>query len=298
MKNINTDSTLALVTGATSGIGRETAFALAEKGYSLILVSRNEEKAQKLIDDIHARQIQVPIYHYQADLSQLKQVEKVANQIKDDFPKIDILINNAGLVNQQKVYTPEGFEYTLAVNHLAPFLLTIMLIELLKKSEEGRIINVSSNAHKMARPDWGDFNYEKRKYHPMYVYGDTKLYNILFSQKLSELLKESTVTVNSLHPGFVNSNFGKQSKIWRTVLIFMRPFMINPEKGAQTTVYLATEASVSEETGRYYVNKKPKSPSGLAKDPQVAELLWNKTILLIMSKTDITPDKYMPSLKK
>lgn len=266
-----------LITGATSGVGKETAKALAEQGAQLLILARNVNKSKQLSDEISKISNKTPAI-YVADLSVMQEVKNAAEKIKADFPSLDMLVNNAGLVKRKRESTRDGFEYTLAVNHLAPFLLTRLLLPLLNVQPESKIINVASEAHRMGNPDLQDFNYENSKFKPMRVYGDTKLYNILFTQKLAALLKDKSTNAYCLHPGFVNSNFGHNlGPVAEIMLFFMRPFMINSKKGAQTTLYVANLPFDKNDSGLYFKNKKPEMPAQPANNKQLAEELWLKS---------------------
>jgi len=177
-----------IITGATSGVGKATAKELARQGAEIIIVARNPNKIKSLSSEIEKITGKSSAF-YLADLSKMQEVKKAAEQIKADYPAIDMLINNAGLVMNKRETTEDGFEYTLAVNHLAPFLLTNLLFTTLEAANEAKIINVSSEAHKMGRDNLQDFNYENSKYKPMRVYGDTKLYNILFTNQSGRTIK-------------------------------------------------------------------------------------------------------------
>lgn len=270
-----------VITGATSGIGKVTATRLAERGHQLIFVSRNKDKANQLAEQISSQDHLKPTI-YIADFSEMNQVKEAALQIRQDFKKIDILINNAGLVNIKKIVTKDGFEHTLAVNHLAPYLLTHTLLDLIQSAEQGRIINVASNAHKYANPDLNDLNYQHRSFQPMYAYCNTKLYNIWYTYKLAEKLKNTSTTVNSCHPGFVASSFGhNMGKGAKVIMKLLRPIMISAEKGAQTTIFLATEPGLLQTSGEYFVRKKTRVPSSLARNESLADRLYQKTEALL-----------------
>jgi len=270
-----------IITGATSGVGKATAKELARQGAEIIIVARNPNKIKSLSSEIEKITGKSSAF-YLADLSKMQEVKKAAEQIKADYPAIDMLINNAGLVMNKRETTEDGFEYTLAVNHLAPFLLTNLLFTTLEAANEAKIINVSSEAHKMGRDNLQDFNYENSKYKPMRVYGDTKLYNILFTNHLAVQLNTNNVNVYCLHPGFVNSNFGHNLGIAaEVILFFLRPFMISAEKGARTSIDVANLPFGKKFKSVYFKSSKPKKTSSLANDKQLAEQLWLKTKSLL-----------------
>lgn len=263
-----------VITGATSGVGRETAKGLARQGGEIIILARNLDKSKALAEEIEAISGRAPNI-FIADLSIMEEVKNAAEQIKAAYPVIDILINNAGLIKDNKEFTKEGFESTLAVNHLAPFLLTHLLLPTLESASEAKIINVASEAHKMGRANLEDINYKNSKFKPMQVYGDTKLYNILFTKKLAAKYKDETINAYALHPGFVNSGFGHNLGLAADVLLFLlRPFMISARKGALTSLHVANLPFNKNESGQYYKNSKAKKPNRRASDKQLADQLW------------------------
>jgi NAD(P)-dependent dehydrogenase (short-subunit alcohol dehydrogenase family) len=266
-----------LITGATSGIGKETAIALAEdKENEIIFIARNQEKAQNTLIEIKNKTGNDKIHFIISDLSLLKNAKSAAEEYKSRFDSLDILINNAGFVAGEKIITAEGLEETLAVNHFSHFLLTNILLDTIKRSGNGRIIHISSGAHKAIKNiDFTDLNFDKTVFKYFLVYGLSKLFNILFSNQLAKRLNGSGVTSNALHPGVINSNFGHSSK--SSIKIAMKlisPFIKNSRQGAQTTIYLATSKNVEGITGKYFVNNKLAEPSPLAKDENMEEKLW------------------------
>jgi NAD(P)-dependent dehydrogenase (short-subunit alcohol dehydrogenase family) len=213
-----------------------------------------------------------------ADFADLGQVRQLAKQVQETFPRLDILINNAGAYFNRRQRTPYGVEKTLLVNHMAPFLLTNLLLDELFKSQSARIINVSSNAHEHARLDIDDLNFE-RFYFGFWAYGRSKLANILFTYELACRLKDSRVTVNALHPGRVGTDIFKTD-----FSIFGRPFKwlmerisLTPEQGADNTVYLATSPDVEGISGKYFVKREAVSSSSLSYDEELARRLWEKS---------------------
>ncbi|QKG53764.1 SDR family NAD(P)-dependent oxidoreductase [Hymenobacter sp. BRD67] len=252
---------LILVTGATSGIGEVTARELARQGAHVVILARNRAKAERtqrdIIDTTGNKHVDIVL----ADLSVLQQVRDVAAQIHDKYPRLDVLINNAGLMfGAERQVSADGNELTLATNHLGPFLLTSLLFDLLQKSPAARIVNVASMAYRFSKPTLDDLQSE-RSYSPVWEYGNTKLWNIMFTQELARRLREhgiTNVTTNSLHPGAVATGYGQQSGGWLTaVLTLGRPFMLSPEKGAETSIFLATDAQAGTVSGGFYNKKKP-----------------------------------------
>jgi len=250
-----------LVTGATSGIGEVTARELARQGAHVVLLARNRQKAERTQQEIIAatgnQQVDVVI----ADLSVLQQVRDVAAQLHDKYPRLDVLVNNAGLMfGAERELSADGYEMTLATNHLGPFLLTSLLLDLLQKSPAARIVNVASMAYRFSKPTLDDIQSE-RDYSPVWEYGNSKLWNIMFTQELAKRLREHTitnVTTNCLHPGAVATGYGQQTGgIVGAVLSLARPFMISPEKGAKTSLFLATDPSVATTSGGFFSKQKP-----------------------------------------
>ena len=273
---IATDMTgkVCLITGATSGIGWETAKALATQGATVALVGRDTERTQKAIDKIRESAPNAQLESYSADLSSQEQVRRLAQKFQSRHNRLDVLINDAGAVFTSRKESVDGIEMTLALNHLAPFLLTNLLLDTLKASAPSRVVTVSSGAHQSAKINF-DYLQLMLGYGAWRAYGQSKLMNILFTTELARRLAGTGVTANTLHPGFVASNFGKsEGPFWTAVFTLMRPFMISAEKGAQTVIYLASSPDVAGATGGYYVNCKPARSSSLARDEATVRQLW------------------------
>jgi len=252
---------IMLVTGATSGIGEITARELARQGAHVIILARNSSKAERTQREIIAATGNERVDIVLADLSVLQQVRDVAAQLHDKYPRLDVLVNNAGLMfGAEREVSADGYEMTLATNHLGPFLLTSLLFGLLQKSPAARIVNVASTAYRFSKPTLDDIQSE-HSYSPMWEYGNTKLWNIMFTQELAQRLREhgiTNVTTNSLHPGAVATGYGKQSGGWLSaVLALGRPFMLSPEKGAETSIFLASNEGVATTNGGFFSKKKP-----------------------------------------
>jgi NAD(P)-dependent dehydrogenase (short-subunit alcohol dehydrogenase family) len=267
-----------LVTGATSGIGEVTARELAQRGAHVIILARNRQKAERTQQEIIAatgnQQVDVVI----ADLSVMQQVRDVAAQLHDKYPRLDVLLNNAGLMfGSERELSADGYEMTLATNHLGPFLFTSLLLDLLQKSPAARIVNVASMAYRFSKPTLDDIQSE-RDYSPVWEYGTTKLWNIMFTQELAKRLRAhgiTNVTTNCLHPGAVATGYGKQTGgIVGALLSLGRPFMISPEKGAQTSLFLATDPSVATTSGGFFSKKKPEPVNSRFNTPANNERLW------------------------
>ncbi|RYY37950.1 MAG: SDR family oxidoreductase [Sphingobacteriaceae bacterium] len=273
-------ATTTIITGATSGIGKETALALAHKGHALYLLVRDVVKGDELVRQLKQETGNKEIYCVKCDLSDLHSVYTAAEKLKSRLLSINVLINNAGGMFPMRELSKDGFELTFATNHLGHFALTMQLMPLLKKGQ-ARIINVSSEAHKLGKPDFSDINSEK-SYTPMKVYGTAKLYNIYFTKSLAEKYGDKGITAFAVHPGLVKTSFGAGTGgISGFLLSLARPFMITPEKGAQTTIYLATQAGLHTKSGMYFKKEKPASTSGVANDAAAREKLWqiSETIL-------------------
>lgn len=267
-----------LVTGATSGIGEVTAHELARRGAHVVLLARNRQKAERTQQEIIAatgnRQVDIVI----ADLSVMQQVRDVAAQLHDKYPRLDVLLNNAGLMfGSERELSADGYEMTLATNHLGPFLLTSLLLDLLQKSPAARIVNVASMAYRFSKPTLDDIQSE-HDYSPVWEYGTTKLWNIMFTQELAKRLREhgiTNITTNCLHPGAVATGYGKQTGgIVGFLLNLGRPFMISPDKGAQTSLFLATDPSVATTSGGFFSKKKPEAVKSSFNTPANNERLW------------------------
>lgn len=269
---------IMLVTGATSGIGEVTARELARQGAHVIILARNRQKAERTQQEIKAvtgnQQVDIVL----ADLSVMQQVRDVAAEIHAKYPRLDVLVNNAGLMfGNERELSADGYEMTLATNHLGPFLLTSLLLDLLQKSPAARIVNVASMAYRFSKPTLDDLQSE-RDYSPVWEYGNTKLWNIMFTQELAQRLRAhgiTNVTTNCLHPGAVATGYGQQTGgIVGAVLSLARPFMISPEKGAQTSLFLATDPSVANVSGGFFSKKKPEPVKSSFNTPANNKRLW------------------------
>ncbi|WP_375437000.1 SDR family oxidoreductase [uncultured Hymenobacter sp.] len=276
---------IILVTGATSGIGEVTARELAKQGAHVVLLARNAEKAEATRRKIVAAAGHDLVGILLCDLSDLGQVRKAAETFRRIYPRLDVLINNAGLLfGHPRKVSVDGYEMGVATNHLGPFLLTSLLFDELKKSPDGRIVNLASEAYHFAKPDLTDFQSE-RNYSPMRVYGNTKLYSIMFTQELARQLRTRNinhVTVNAVHPGAVASNFGDSSSGWLSVLTkVFRPFMLTVEQGAATSIFLASEPMGSEVSGGYFEKKQARAVKHPFNTPENAQALWYETERLV-----------------
>jgi NAD(P)-dependent dehydrogenase (short-subunit alcohol dehydrogenase family) len=273
-ENGGMESKVVLITGGTSGIGRATATALAAMGAEVVVIGRSRERGESAVEEIRDTSGNGRVSLMLADLAVQAEVRGLAEEFRERYDRLDVLVNNAGIIQSKRTETPDGIELTLAVNHLAPFLLTNLLLDLLKKSAPSRIITVSSEARRGAKIDFEDLQSERR-YRPFKVYGMTKLANILFTYELAERLEGTGVVANSLHPGGVNTNFGNNNRSFGT-LIFraFKPFMRTPEQGANTVVYLAVSPEAGKMTGRYLTDRKVVFSFEDPHDEVVQKRLW------------------------
>jgi retinol dehydrogenase 12 len=263
-----------LLTGATSGIGRIMANKLAGMGASLILVGRNTAKGDQLIGEISTTTGNEELVFLAADLSSMDEVHRLASEINSRTEKIDVLINNAGAVFFQHQLSTDGYEMSLALNHLSPFLLTNLIMDRIKAAPAGRIITTSSIAHQTAKLDFDDLMLEKG-YKPWTAYSNSKLANILFTYQLGKNLAGSNCTANTLHPGFVRTNFGRSNGGMIGMLTAISQiFAISPEAGASTSIYLASSPDVEGVTGKYFVRCKPVKSSEYSYNETAALQLW------------------------
>ena len=269
-----------VVTGASSGIGEETALALARLGAHVVLVGRDEQRGRRALSAVAAAGSgdREPDLHL-ADFASLDAVRGLADELLRAHPRIDVLVNNAGIVNLHRELTDDGYEATFAVNHLAPFLLTNLLIDRLVESS-ARIVNVASEAHRFGRLSFDDLQSEER-YASMRVYGTSKLANILFTAELARQLRETSATANSLHPGAVATRLGKNNGLLgRAVTTALSPFILSPKRGAATSVHVAASAEVDGVSGRYFARCREKPPSAAAQDQETARRLWTVSCAL------------------
>lgn len=265
-----------LVTGATSGIGKEIASGLAGMGATVVLTGRSKEKCEAALQEIRAKTSDARVSCLVADLSSQASVRQLAKEYADTHRRLDVLVNNAGAFLAKRATTVDGMEYTLAVNHLAPFLLTGLLIDIIRASSPARIITTSSVAHRGARIDFDDIQFEKKPYSGIRAYGQSKLANILFTKELARRLEGSGVTANCFHPGAVRTNL-LQGNPWHYRLIWNAAgsFFLSAEKGADTAVYLASSPDVEGVTGKYFVKREQAEPSAEADDREAAARLWD-----------------------
>jgi NAD(P)-dependent dehydrogenase (short-subunit alcohol dehydrogenase family) len=273
-----------VVTGANSGLGKATAEALARAGATTVMTARSRERGAQALADLRATTGSDRIELVVFDLADLSSVAEGAAAILERCRRIDVLVNNAGLVLSKRSVTKDGYESTFAINHLGPFYLTQLLTDRLVASAPARVVNVASVAHRGARGlDFDDLQ-TTRGYAAMKAYSRSKLANILFTNELAERLGPLGVTANSDHPGTVASGFAQDNDAKGFLsfgLKLIKPFILTPEKGARTSVYLASSPEVAGVTGRYFVKCRPRQTSEAAQDPSAALLLWSVSEQLI-----------------
>jgi retinol dehydrogenase-12 len=268
------DGRVCIVTGATSGIGQETALGLAREGGHLALVARSRERAEATLAALR-REVPGTVGDiFLADLASQDEIRRVAAELLDRHPEIHLLVNNAGIVQLRRETTPDGLEATFAVNHLAYFLLTHLLLDRLRSSAPARIVNVASDAHRFGPLDLDDLQSE-REYKGMRVYGRSKTANILFTRELARRLAGTGVTVYCLHPGAVATRLGHQHGWWaRLVTGVLRPFFRSPAKGAETSIHLSTAPLLGDVSGEYWKDLRAIDPAPHAVDDDAARRLW------------------------
>jgi NAD(P)-dependent dehydrogenase (short-subunit alcohol dehydrogenase family) len=271
------DGKVVVITGGTSGIGQVAAVELARQGARIVLIARDRDRAAEALADISRAGPGLAHRSVHADLASIAETRRVAAEIAQGEPRVDVLINNAGALFNRCQLSPDGLEMTFAVNHMAYFVLTEGLEATLAASAPARVINTASGAHRGAVLDFTDLQSE-RAYSGFQVYGRSKLCNILFTRELARRLKGSGVTANSLHPGFVATRFGSGSGgLVQALMPLARLGAISPEKGAETIVYLASSPEVAETSGLYFYQCKPDAPSPAAQDDATAQRLWTET---------------------
>ncbi len=284
-----TNNKTILITGATNGIGKAAAIKFAESAKSIAFTYRNEELAEDLKNEMQKINPNLSINSFFCDFSVQDSIRECADKIKNDLKAIDLLINNAGVVNTEYSETIDGIENTFAVNHLGYFLFTNLLLDLVKKESESRIINVSSAAHHFVKGmQWDDINYKDDFKMGLKAYGQSKLGNILFTKQLAKKLQKDSVTVNAIHPGGVNTSLGNQnnSLLGRVLKIILKPFFRSPLKGANTIIYLAEIDGLSI-TGAYWVDGRVAKTSHYSKNEAEAEKLWRLSEKLVNQEFDI-----------
>jgi retinol dehydrogenase-14 len=267
-----------LVTGATAGIGKATALGLAAMGAHLAITGRDHGRTEAAAREIRAAG-GGPVDVFVADLSAQSEVRRLAAAVLQRLSRLDVLVNNVGGYWDTRHVTADGLEHTFALNHLAPFLLTNLLLDRLKASAPARVVTVASHAHTMGRIDFDDLQ-GARSYSGARAYNQSKLANVLFTYELVRRLQGISVTANALHPGVVRTSFGAEDPagVQRLLVPLIRPFMKSPARGAGTSVHVASAPELEQVTGRYFANSKPKRSSERSYDEVVAARLWQVSV--------------------
>jgi len=281
---------ICLVTGATNGIGKATAQALAQMSATVVIVGRSASKTAQLVKELRADSGNKNVDSLLADLSSQQEVRRLAGEFKSKYAHLHVLLNNAGGTFATRQLSVDGIEMTFALNHLAYFLLTNLLLDTMKVSTPARIINVSSDAHSRGKIEFDNLQGE-RSYSSFGPYGNSKLANILFTTELARRLEGMGVTVNALHPGLTSTGFGKNNpgflmKIMGVVIPLIARY---PKKGAETSIYLASSPEVQSITGKFFVDCKVTRPAPQATDSTVAKKLWDVSAEMV-HLADAVPD--------
>jgi NAD(P)-dependent dehydrogenase (short-subunit alcohol dehydrogenase family) len=273
---------VCLVTGGTNGIGNSAALALARLGATVVIVGRSAEKTRQAVEEIRLATGNSRVDSLLADLSSQHDVRRLASEFRGQYTQLHVLLNNAGGTFLTRQLSVDGIEMTFALNHLAYFLLTNLLLDTLIASAPARIINVSSDAHAHGKIEFDNLQGE-RAFSGTGPYGNSKLANILFTTELARRLQGTGVTANALHPGLTSTGFGKNNPgLLMTIMGAVIPLIARtPEKGAGTSVYLASSPDVANVTGKYFVDSKAIAPAPQATDPAVAKKLWEVSANMI-----------------
>ncbi|KAM3870620.1 retinol dehydrogenase 13-like [Diretmus argenteus] len=279
------DGKTVLITGANTGIGKETAVDLAGRGARVILACRDMDRANNAAEDIRKRSGNGNVIVKKLDLASLQSVRQLAKDILESEERLDVLINNAGVMRCPKWQTEDGFEMQFGVNHLGHFLLTDCLLDLLKKSAPSRIVNVSSLAHERGHIDFDDIH-QNKDYQPGKSYAQSKLANVLFTRELATRLQGTGVTTYSLHPGVIRTELGRYfwptMPLWRRVVFTPLMLLIkSPKEGAQTSIHCAVEESLQNESGLYYSDCAPKTAAPAGRDDEAAKRLWDLSASMV-----------------
>jgi NAD(P)-dependent dehydrogenase (short-subunit alcohol dehydrogenase family) len=271
-----------LITGATSGIGLEASAKLAGMGAELVLVGRDRTRGEAAVAAVKRRSGSSAVTLICCDFTSLTQIRALAADVVTSRPKLHILVNNAGSVSARRAVTEDGIERTFAVNHLGPFLLTNLVLDLMRRSAPARVVTVASAAHRQGDTPFDDLQFESDRYGIMRAYARSKLANVLFTAELARRLAGTGVTANCLHPGAVATNIWSHAPWYtRPLLAVAKLFMISAEKGADTIVYLAASPEVEGLTGGYYEGNRRVLPSAIAQDEAIAKRLWERSAALV-----------------
>lgn len=273
---------VVLITGGTSGIGKATAVEIAKMENFVVILSRSKERGEKALEEIKRESGSSNIELMLCDLGNQDDIRSFVKQFEERYKRLDVLINNAGVILPGRHETADGFELQFGVNHLGHFLLTNLLLDIIKSSAPSRIVVVASGAHKAGKIHFEDINL-KNKYNLAKAYAQSKLANVLFTYELADRLKGSNVTVNCLHPGAVATQMGinRETGFGTFITRMLKPFFQSPKEGAATSVYLATSEEVKDITGKYFYKKKPIRSSEKSYDKQLAKKLWEHSEELV-----------------
>jgi NAD(P)-dependent dehydrogenase (short-subunit alcohol dehydrogenase family) len=276
------DGKVCIVTGANSGIGRETALGLAQQGAHVVMLVRNEERGNEAKEYVIEKSCSRSIDLMLCDLSSMEQIRRFSKDYREKYNRLDVLINNAGAVISKREQTAEGFEKTFAVNYLAPFLLTQELLPILRSSSPSRVINLTSGLHSRAKVNLENLQSEG-KYKGMNAYGSAKLMVVLFTYKMARELEGTGVTCNVVSPGFVATNLGRSSGSRMNSIMFgmMKPFQLSPTEGAETSLYAATTPDLEEVSGRHFAKSQEKKSAEATYDTDLQDELWDTTLKLL-----------------
>jgi NAD(P)-dependent dehydrogenase (short-subunit alcohol dehydrogenase family) len=277
---------VCVITGGTDGIGKAAAYGLAVQGARLLVHGRDPDKGERAVAELKARSGNPAIEFLPADFGSLAEVRRLAAAIMERTPRVDVLVNNAGSIFVKRTLSIDGLEMTFAVNHLAAFLLTHLLLPALKTGRTTRVVTTASNAYRYHKIPFDDLHLT-RNYSPMRAYGISKLANVLFTRELAKRLEGTTVTATCMNPGFVRTNFGRDdneddvSTVTKVVMGLVKRFARTPEKGAETVIYLASSPEVQGASGGYYVDRRLMSPAPAGRDDGAAERLWRVSERLV-----------------
>ena len=273
---------IVLITGGTGGIGKATAIGLARLGARVGITGRDVARTGQVAADIRAASGNTAVDAFAADMSSQAEVRRLAVAVLETYPRLDVLINNVGGFWAHRHPTADGLERTFAINHLAPFLLTNLLLDRLKASAPARVVTVSSGAQSAGRIDFDDLQ-SARNYSGQRAYSQSKLANVMFTNELARRLEGTGVTANSLHPGVVRTNFGAEDQAGFFAVMggVVRPFLKTPAQGAETSIYLASSPDVEGVTGQFFANRKPKTANKAAYDTDMAARLWQVSADLV-----------------
>lgn len=271
---------VCVVTGASSGIGKETALGLARCDADVVLIGRNADRLASVENDVAAVG-RGAVSSHQCDFARLDDIRALADKLNSGCDQIHVLVNNAGQVLQKREETVDGYEATFAVNHLAPYLLTRLLLERLLASAPSRVVTVSSDAYRWGLLDFDDLQTRDTSYRPMRAYGNSKLANALFSWELARRTADTALTSNAVHPGFVSTSLGRDNFAANIFLKLIRPFVRGPVKGAETSIYVASSPEGGERSGEFWVDCKPVEVQPKARDPEWALRLWEVSADLV-----------------